>query len=249
MGEMSQAVQAQLLALNRTFYSTVARPFDRTRQGVQSGMVELVEQLPHESVPLRVLDAGCGNGRFAAVLAQQGHTAVYVGVDQDEQLLAMAAEQTATLAPIEARFVTANLGEADWSAVLAGEEPFDVVVCLATLHHFPGHALRRRILRELAGLLKHAGLLALSTWQFLGSARLASKLVDWSVIGLSPDDVEAGDALMPWKQGQYALRYVHQIDADEIQALATGLDLRIVDQFRADGKEGNLNLYTLFERK
>ncbi len=98
---------------------------------------------------------------------------------------------------------------------------------------------------DLARLLAPGGVLALSTWQFLSSKRLADKQVDWAQIGVDPADLEAGDALLPWNQGAHALRYVHQLDLEEVQALALGAGLRLIDIFRAEGKEGNLNLYAL----
>jgi hypothetical protein len=43
----------------------------------------------------------------------------------------------------------------------------------------------------------------------------------------------------------HALRYVHQLDLDEVRTLAADAGLRLLDTFRADGKEGNLNLFAL----
>jgi tRNA (uracil-5-)-methyltransferase TRM9 len=98
---------------------------------------------------------------------------------------------------------------------------------------------------DLAQLLSPGGIIALSTWQFLTSERLANKQIEWMEVGVDPDELEPGDALLPWNQGARALRYVHQLDLAEVEALAHGAGLRLVDTFRADGKEGNLNLYAL----
>ena len=116
------------------------------------------------------------------------------------------------------------------------------------LHHFPGYALRAAILRSLADLLASDGVLVLSTWQFLASDRLAAKLVPWEEIGLVADQVEPGDALLPWNQGAHAVRYVHQLELAEVEQLAAQAGLAVVETFRADGKEGNLNLYASLRR-
>jgi tRNA (uracil-5-)-methyltransferase TRM9 len=239
---MNDIIQAQLLDLNRRFYAAVGVEFDRTRQSLPTGMVDLarrVQQMP----AARILDAGCGNGRFARALAQVGATVTYHGVDADPQLLALAAAQTQDLPGIAATFQAADLAAPGWAEAAPGE--FDAVVCLAVLHHFPGYALRQRIVADLAGLLAPRGVLALSTWQFGSIDRFVDRQVAWDQIGLAAEDVEPGDALLPWNQGVYALRYVHQLDLAEIEQLAAGAGLRIAASFRSDGKEGNLNLYTL----
>ena len=241
---MNAQVQAQLLALNRQFYAAVGQEFDRTRQSLPAGMVELAQHLRRDQ-PQRVLDAGCGNGRFARALAQVGAPADYRGVDADEQLLRLAAEQTQQLPGIAATFHAVDLADAAWVESVAGAGPFDAVIALAVLHHFPGMALRQRLVHDLAGLLAPQGLLALSTWQFLEADRFVGKLAAWEDIGLTAADVEPGDALLPWNQGVHALRYVHQLDLAEIEELAAAAHLRVVESFRADGKEGNLNLYTV----
>jgi 2-polyprenyl-3-methyl-5-hydroxy-6-metoxy-1,4-benzoquinol methylase len=247
---MPPATQARLLSLNREFYRLVAGEFDRTRQGLPQGMLDLADRLaaslpPAASRPLRVLDAGCGNGRFARALAEVGLSCTYTGIDADAHLLHLAGEQTADLPGVNAGFAAIDLAEPHWTARLPQREPYDAVVCLAVLHHFPGFTLRQRLVRDLRSLLSPGGILALSTWQFLSSERLAEKQVEWSQIGVDPAEVEEGDALLPWNQGVHALRYVHQLDLDEVRTLAADAGLRLLDTFRADGKEGNLNLFAL----
>jgi SAM-dependent methyltransferase len=55
------------------------------------------------------------------------------------------------------RWARANLATEDWATALKGEEPFDAVVSIATLHHFRGPRVRA-IYRALAGLLRQGGL-------------------------------------------------------------------------------------------
>ena len=249
---MPATIQARLLDLNRQFYATVAGEFDLTRHGLPTGMIDLAGRLAAHARTqakevVRVLDVGCGNGRFARALAQVGLAAEYLGIDADARLLAAAESQTSSLPQVATQLLQVDLAQPGWPEQLGSNEPFDAVVCLAVLHHFPGLALRQRIVADLARPLAPHGILALSTWQFLASERLAAKQVDWAELGIDPADVEPGDALLPWNQGTYAVRYVHQLELDEVETLARGAGLRVADTFRADGKEGNLNLYTLLQ--
>lgn len=245
---MHPAVQQQLLALNRHFYDTVADEFDRTRQGLPAGMLTLAQML-RDLLPqrARVLDAGCGNGRFARALAESGVMADYTGIDGDQRLLALAIEQTAALPGVACRYMRADLAQPSWRDG-ALDAPYDAVVSLAVLHHFPGQALRQRIVSELSSVLAPHGVLALSTWQFLAAERLAQRTLPWETVGLRETDVEPGDALLPWNQGAHAVRYVHHLDLTEVEHLAADCGLHVVDTFRADGKEGNLNLFVIARR-
>jgi tRNA (uracil-5-)-methyltransferase TRM9 len=244
---MRPAVQAQLLDLNHRFYATVAVEFDRTRQGLPEGMLALAQMLHARlPAPARLLDAGCGNGRFARALAQAHVTGAYLGIDADARLLNLAATQTANLPGLVCQFAAADLAQPDWLA--AAVAPYDAVACLAVLHHFPGYDLRRRILTEMANLLAPGGLLALSTWQFFGNPRFDQRLLPWEEVGLTAADVEPGDALLPWNQGEHAVRYVHYLDLAEVERLAADCGLTVIERFRADGKEGNLNLFVVLKR-
>jgi tRNA (uracil-5-)-methyltransferase TRM9 len=248
---MNRQTQEQLLALNRHFYATVAEPFDATRLAPSAGKSELVRRLPLsvDGKPTALVDIGCGNGRLAWLLEERGARVDYVGVDANAQLLALAQSHTAGLRYVQTRFVQADLAQPGWQSLISPpEQKFDIVTCLATLHHLPGYKLRSAVVQTLAALVRAGGTVAISTWQFLTSPRFTAKLVDWATIAVDAGEVEAGDALLPWHQGNYAVRYVHQIDMDEVTALAAAAGLTLEATYFADGKEGNLNLYALLKR-
>jgi len=171
---------------------------------------------------------------------------IYTGIDADRQLLHLAADNTRSLTKVQSTFHAADFTELGWHAVLRVEPAaFDCIVCFAALHHVPGYQLRREVVGALAALLAPAGVLFFSHWQFLQSERFVRKQITWQTIGLTEDEIEPGDALLPWRQGIYAVRYVHQIDEREMAALAADAGLQVATTFYADGKEGNLNLYAV----
>jgi SAM-dependent methyltransferase len=235
---MKADIVRQLIALNRTFYEQLADPFARSRAAPQPGFTRLLDWLPDPCQ--RVLDVGCGNGRFADFLRGNGVTAAYVGVDFSLTLLDKAGGQPDRI------FHACDLSQ---PGCLADLGQFDLVVCLAVLQHIPGRANRQRLLSEMGACLAKNGRIFLSNWQFMDSPRQRRKRQAWPQIGLSPDDVEANDYLLNWQRGGYGLRYVCQIDADETTFLAQAANLRQVAQFRSDGREGNLSLYTVLEQE
>jgi tRNA (uracil-5-)-methyltransferase TRM9 len=242
---MRPDVARRLLDLNRTFYVTLGVQFDATRGSLPPGMLAAVDALP--SSTRTILDAGCGNGRLARALARLERPIAYVGLDADAGLLARAQENVAALGHVHGRIVQADMAQPGWAHALAGER-FDAVFCLATLHHMPGAALRAAIVRDLAAALAPQGRLILSAWQFGHSERLRRRVAPWTEIGLTPADVDPGDALLPWDQGGHALRYVHAIDESEMRRLAQAAGLCVISTTYADGREGTLTLYAVCQR-
>ncbi|MEZ4609380.1 MAG: hypothetical protein R2838_03830 [Caldilineaceae bacterium] len=167
-------------------------------------------------------------------------------MDGDAALLAFADEQRATWPTSRVPSSRADLADPAWaqSAGIQSELRRDALpgrssTCPA--QNWRGHG------RDAGQLTALGRLIILSGWQFLGP-RLTAKVLDWAAVDVDPAAVEAGGALLPWQQDVYAVRYVHQIDAAEMARLAAHAGLAVTTSFRADGKEGNLNLYVLLRR-
>ena len=93
---MNDDTARALEAINRAFYRERAAEFSATREAPWRGWERLLARVrsPKRTSPLRVLDVGCGNGRFGAFLAgaleADGTRLEYVGVDASAPLLAAA---------------------------------------------------------------------------------------------------------------------------------------------------------------
>ncbi len=231
---MNRFAVERLLALNHRFYTDFAASFAHSREEPQPGFSLLLEYLPQ---PLKVLlDVGCGNGRFGRFLAPHAAQLSYVGVDFSEGLLNAAAQN------MPGHYLQRDLS---LPGALAGLGTFDLCVCLAAMQHIPGRANRLALLQEMAAALRPGGRIFLANWQFMDSARQRRKLADWSEIDLDPALLEQGDHLLTWQREGRGLRYVHQVDAAETDWLALQSGLRLIAQFRSDGREGDLSLYTI----
>jgi SAM-dependent methyltransferase len=250
--------RAQLLELNRVFYEVHAEAFDQSR-GARAwpGWQRLVAHLPagaRRDVG-RVLDVGCGNGRFASFLHASGFRFDYTGVDANAALLEAARRRLPEDCAGSARWIRADFlaGEQPGADLPAG--PFDVVVLMGVLHHVPGADWRLELLRAAAKRLAEGGVLALAAWQFAGDAREERKRIAFDAVGpllgesLDPAQLEPGDALLRFGENPDAPpRYCHAIGDREFASWPAALRLECLADFHADGHRGESNRYALLRR-
>ena len=238
---MDSALVKRLLELNRNFYAEFSADFSGSRSGERLNLEPFQKYLAND---IRLLDAGCGNGRLADALERANFALNYFGVDGSAELIAFAEKNCAALQRVRAQFRVADLTQSRWHDALRDAAPFDVIASLAVLHHIPSFDLRTQVLRALHALLKPRGILVLSNWQFLNNDRLRKKIVAWENVNIDAALLEANDYLLDWKRGGVGYRYVHLLDENEIARLARASAFEIITQFYADA---NLNLYSILQ--
>jgi tRNA (uracil-5-)-methyltransferase TRM9 len=238
---VDDATIRRLNAINRAFYAGTAAAFDETRQAAWPGWMRALPYLP-AARPLRVLDIGCGNGRFGAFLAEALPDARidYTGLDGNAALLGAARARLSAIPGVRLYLAQMDLIEAP----PAVRGSYDIVAVLGFLHHVPAAELRVRLLRLLARTLAPGGVLLFTAWCFYESPRFRGRIVPW------PDglEVEDGDYLLDWRKGEVALRYCHYIDEAEHERLAAATGLCEAARYRADGRGGALNRYSVLLR-
>jgi SAM-dependent methyltransferase len=237
-----------LNAINQRFYRENAAAFDATRAQPWPGWDRV---LPHAAADdARVLDVGCGNGRFGAYLSERWTSATqcveYTGIDSCPNLLERA--RARELGFRRVRFVEADLMESD-AAGLDPADQYSLIALFGVLHHVPGSEQRRQLLRRLAERLQPGGILALTTWRFAEFARFRDKIVPWSDYNrtaeqpLDLEQLEPGDSLLPWRHAPHVQRYCNFSAESETRALLADVGLQIVDSYREDGRGDALNCY------
>lgn len=235
---MQPEIAQQLLELNKHFYAEFAESFAQTRGTPQPGFKRLLDYLPQPC--LQVVDIGCGNGRFGSFLTANIEEFSYTGIDFTNSFLEMANVS------LQGEFLERDISQPGF---LEGQGQFDLSVCLATLQHIPGKENRLTVLQEMAKHLSQNGRIFLSNWQFAHSSRQRRKILDWRAAGLHADDVEPNDYLLSWQRNGQGMRYVHLVDQAEMSWLAANSSLVVVDEYRSDGREGDLNLYSILSQR
>ncbi|MFB6219128.1 MAG: class I SAM-dependent methyltransferase, partial [Halobacteriaceae archaeon] len=137
----------------RAAFEAIGEHFAATREHPWPEVESFVEGAGPAAV---ALDAGCGNGRHAELLA--GVAERVVGVDASHELLGVARGRAAgrgyALAPVA--------GDAARLPVATGR--VGLAVYVATLHHLPTRAGRVASLDELARVLAPGGRALVSAW-------------------------------------------------------------------------------------
>jgi alkylated DNA repair protein alkB family protein 8 len=217
----------ELLAASRAGYNTIAPEFSRTRGTFWPELAFVRDLIPEES---RLLDIGCGNGRFLGTL--EGKAVSYTGIDFSEGLVGVAHARYRERPQTE--FVVG-----DALALPFRDDSFDNTVSFAVLHHIPSREYRVRFLREAARVTKPGGFIILTAWNVWHSRpRIVLEFALKKLLGGTHTDF--GDAILDFGKEKNA-RYVHALSMREIRSLVheAGLTLERLEKIRRPSGEEN----------
>lgn len=144
------------------FSSRSARLYDASVEFLFGGTADVMRRMAVPPItefaadhpaPLRILDIGCGTGRFLRQLGRALPDARLYGLDLSKHYLGEARRNFAH--EVDVSFVVENA-----ESIPFADEHFDVVTSVFMLHELP-KPVRRRVLREAARVLRAGGLLVL----------------------------------------------------------------------------------------
>lgn len=185
----------------------------------------------------KVLDLGCGNGRFFELC--QDKKADYTGVDPSEKLIAIAKK----------KYPDGNFLAADALRLPFADNYFDKIYSIAVLHHIPSKELRLQFLKEAKRVLKQQGLFIFTAWKF-SQSKMRLLLLKFTILKLFRlSKLDFGDVLDPWgKTG--VKRFYHWYSEKELITLAREAGFEIKKSGLINNEKGNRrNIYLVAEKR
>ncbi len=198
---MKKDVALKIIKANKILYNQIAKDFSETRYNIWPEF-EYFKGYLHNGQA--ILDLGCGNGRLLSML--KDYKVSYLGIDYSENLIREA----------QANWPDRKFKSADILEIGNIKEKFDLVFCIATLHHIPSAKLREQVLLNIKSLLKPDGKLLMTNWN-LWQTRYLKYIIKYTLLkltdpykevnGIEIGNLDLQDVFIPWKKKNY--RYVH----------------------------------------
>ena len=112
-----------------SYYKVHSKIYDLTRWSILFGRDRLLEVIPNDFQPERILDLGCGTGKHLVKLAERFPDAKIIGVDASKEMLNKASVKIKSFDHIELAHTTLN-------TFLNSSDPFDLILCSYSLTMF-----------------------------------------------------------------------------------------------------------------
>ena len=248
---MNKILAQKLLEKVKADYDAGSEPFSR-RSKLWLGTARLVREQVDVTMPTsptgrqagrqgcKVLDVGCGDGRWLEVLEEKGVD--YVGVDNSEELIKIAKRKFSDI-----RYPTSDFRIGDILDLPFGDDEFDVVLCIAVLHHVPSRELREKAMREMCRVLKPGGKLVMTNWNLSCEVYKFRHISSFIVSLFHCFIVDRGnkggclgfrDLMIPWGiTGNKIKRYCYAFSLSELARLVKRAGFRVDVKYYTDKKK------------
>lgn len=173
---MNKKTANKILSKVKQDYEKISDEFDLSRKYNWKEFDDFIKYINNGN---KLIDLGCGNGRFWGYLRNVGNNKgvkdiQYVGVDNNEKLIKKACENYP-----EAKFIVGDMLDLPMK-----DNSIDSIVAIASLHHIPSNDLRKQAIKEMHRILKKNGVLIITVWnlfqpkyiKYIWKARIKSLL-------------------------------------------------------------------------
>jgi len=188
----------------------------------------------------KVLDIGCGNGRFFELCKGK---ASYFGIDSSKELIKIAKN----------RYSEANFQVADALNLPFSDNYFDKVYSIAVLQHIPSQEFREQFLKEAKRVLRPDGLLFLTVWN-LWKWKNIELLIKNNILKLfGKSKLDFKDFFLPVKRHSlFKNFYYHAFTKKELEKLVKKAGFQIEKSgliTMSFGKKTQSNFYIIAKNK
>lgn len=218
MSNIEKKARIEISKIAKT-YEAIAKGFSGTRR---SPWMKLLQPLGDLSERL-VLDVGCGNGRHLIEVARKASLAV--GIDLSRNLLNVAKAWIKKLKLMH----KAMLIVGDVTFMPLRSSVFDLLMCIAVIHHIPTRELRHKALHEMLRVMKAGGSMIISAW-YRWQRKLIFSTLKSAIMKIIGMIFEFGDTYIPWRTKRKTYkRFYHLFTVKEMEQLLKHETLKIED--------------------
>ncbi len=239
---MNDDQNKKLNKLNYDFYESISKYWNNSPDYEWDGWVYLekyFQEIYDNRGKIRVLDLGCGNGRFYNYLQKRfGKDSIsYIGVDFSDYLLSLARDNFEKQGAV---FIKEDLFFGDWSFV---DSDFDAVVSFGLIHHIPDEKLRLDFFSKFIEFFNDENVIGIiTTWNYKEIPRISKKMIDRESSNLGEND-----NILYWDKYEYGERFSHYYTKNEMDLYLK--DMKLLEFYKDDDKKQVRNSYYVFKRK
>jgi len=228
---MEKEYAKYLLVKTKNDYNLISEEFSLTR-GFLWGELNKFQDLVKDGE--KILDLGCGNGRFLEFFRNKNIE--YIGVDSSEKLIEIAKK----------KYPDFQFLVADALSLPFLENSFDKIFSISVFHHIPSKELRLQFLKEIKRTLKPRGILILTVWN-LWQKRYFLPILKFIILKLFfRSKLDFKDIFLPW--GKKIDRYFHCFTKKELEELIREVNLKIKNSGEIKSQSGRHHLYLIAQK-
>ncbi len=217
---MRETIARAIVAKTKKDYNHIVSKFSATRQYPWTELEPLKRYVASGD---HILDVGCGNGRLLKIAFKRNVS--YTGFDISDKLINQA----------KINFPHHTFVEGDLTRKLPfSDNAFDVIFCVATMHHIPSASLRHQSLQEMYRVLKPKGCLIFSNWNLWQQRWWPLHLRFYAKKLIGRNKLDLHDVFKPWKDEQGRLvteRYLHAFSKKELASLFRKNGFSVAQQY------------------